>query len=67
MQDAYTSEERCGDNAFLMHRDNVVMTPHFGGGVGLAGIEAERADAVFSTAVEALASSRRPCGLELGY
>ena len=48
-------------------RDNVVMTPHFGGGVGLAGIEDERADAVFSTVIEVLAGHRRPCDLELGY
>ena len=48
-------------------RDNVVMTPHFGGGVGLAGIEDERAEAVFSTVTEALAGRRQPCDLELGY
>lgn len=47
--------------------DNVVMTPHYAGGVGLDGIEDARADAVIATILEAEAGTRKPCDLQLGY
>ena len=47
--------------------DNVVVTPHYGGAIGLDGIEEERADAVVQTAHAALFEGLRPVDLSLGY
>ena len=47
--------------------DNVVVTPHYGGGIGLAGIEEERAVAVIDAVTGALSGERKPVDLALGY
>lgn len=48
-------------------RDNVVVSPHFAGGIGLPGIEQERAEAVLETIATAATGARRPCDLAAGY
>jgi phosphoglycerate dehydrogenase-like enzyme len=48
-------------------RDNVVLTPHYAGGVGLDGIEEARATAVLATIQQAEAGVRKPCDLSAGY
>lgn len=60
-------EEFYGSRYPFHTKDNVVITPHMGGGIGLAGIEEERADALANTIVDVVLNGKKPCSLELGY
>lgn len=47
--------------------DNVIVTPHYAGAIGLEGIEEERAEAVIETAIAALSGELKPLDLSQGY
>eukprot|EP00040_Diaphanoeca_grandis_P026197 m.146407 g.146407 ORF g.146407 m.146407 type:complete len:237 (+) comp30477_c2_seq1:299-1009(+) len=48
-------------------RDNVVLTPHYGGGVGLDGIEDARVDAMINILAGVETNTWCPCDLLQGY
>lgn len=48
-------------------KDNVLITPHYGGAVGLPGIEEARVEAVLATIIGAADATVHPLDLSLGY
>lgn len=68
--DVFDSLERKHGSKYPMHElDNVVMTPHYGGGRGLPGVEPARANALGELIATIVKQKRWPIGanLEMGY
>ena len=68
--DVFDSIERKYGSKYPMHElDNVVMTPHYGGGRGLPGVEPARANALGELIRTIVAEQQWPSGanLEMGY
>ena len=68
--DVFDSVERKFGSKYPMHElDNVVMTPHYGGGRGLPGVEPARASALGALIGAIVADKRWPtaANLEMGY
>jgi phosphoglycerate dehydrogenase-like enzyme len=68
--DVFDSVERKYGSKYPMHElDNVVMTPHYGGGRGLPGVEPARANALGELIRTIVAEKQWPSGanLEMGY
>ena len=67
-ESSLTGEAEAYGSEYAFHSlDNVIVTPHYGGGIGLDGIEEERANAVVETIIGALDGTLLPCDLSKGY
>ena len=64
-----TAEQKYGSKYPMHELDNVVMTPHYGGGRGLPGVEPARASALGALIKDIVTTRRWPMGanLEMGY